>query len=58
MSDQKPTTVKEDLESHPELAPMLDVDSRGNVVCFGWVSPVYDFSMEDLSDQRKIERDR
>lgn len=36
-------SMKRDLEKHPELSPLIDVDSRGNVVCFGWVSPIYEF---------------
>ena len=44
------TTIKEDLELHPELSPMLDVEANGNVVCFGWVSPVYDVPQDVLDD--------
>lgn len=44
----KHTTIEEDLIKHPELIPCLDVDSRGNATCFGWVSPIYYFSKEDF----------
>ncbi len=47
-------TIKEDLELYPELSPMLDVDPNGNVVCFGWVSPVYDIPQEVLEDLENI----
>ena len=48
----KPTTIKEDLERHPELTPLLDVDANGNVVCFGWVSPIYEFPPKILEKFR------
>ena len=28
--------------------PLLDLDHNGNVVCFGWVSPIYEFHEEDI----------
>lgn len=53
MSDHpKPSTIREDLERHPELTPMLDVDSEGKIVCFGWASPIYDFPKSILEDLR------
>jgi hypothetical protein len=39
-----------DLIAHPELTPIVDIDSRGNVVCFGWVSPIYTFDKDFLED--------
>ena len=47
--------VAEDNESASTLAngpacPLLDLDSRGNVVCFGWVSPIYTFDLDILND--------
>ena len=30
--------------------PLLDLDAHGNVVCFGWVSPVYYFPSEGIDD--------
>ena len=49
----KPTTIKEDLERHPELTPLLDTDANGNVVCLGWVSPIYEFPKELLPPSLK-----
>ena len=46
----KQDTIAEDLKRHPGLAPILEVDSRGNVVCLGWVSPVYEFNKEFLDN--------
>ena len=43
-------TIREDLEIHPELSPMIDVDTNGNVVCLGWVSQVYDVPQDVLDD--------
>jgi len=28
--------------------PLLDLDAHNNVVCFGWVSPIYEFDLEDF----------
>ncbi len=39
-------TIKQDLEKHPELAPILDADRDGNIICIGWVSPI--FTWEDV----------
>ena len=39
-------SIKNDLELHPNLSPILDTDHDGNVVCLGWVSPI--FTWEDL----------
>lgn len=38
--------TRRDLEEHPELTPLLDVDKDGNVTCFGWKSPVYSWPEE------------
>lgn len=46
----KKDTIAEDLKNHPELIPLVDLDSRGNVVCFGWVSPIYTFDKDLLDD--------
>ncbi len=43
-------SLRKDLEEHPELSPMLDVNREGNVVAFGWLSPVYDYLPEEESD--------
>ena len=40
-------SVRVDLENHTELAPLLDVDKEGRVVCFGWVSPIYGYLREE-----------
>lgn len=48
----KPTSIKEDLERHPELTPLLEVDADGKVVCFGWVSPIYRLPQEILDKFR------
>lgn len=44
-----------DIATHPELTPLLEVDADGKVQCFGWVSPIYDFPksiLEELRDER------
>ena len=33
-------TIKQDLEKHPELSPILDSDKDGNIVCLGWITPI------------------
>jgi len=33
--------LKQELEQHPDLAPMMDVDEAGRVVCYGWTTPVH-----------------
>lgn len=38
-------SIKQDLERHPDLSPILDTDRNGNVVCIGWISPI--FTWED-----------
>jgi len=43
MSEQ---SIKDDLERCPNLSPILDEDERGNIVCIGWVSPI--FTWDDL----------
>lgn len=43
-------SLKLDLVDHPELTPMIDVDRDGNIVCFGWVSPVKDFNLEETNE--------
>ena len=43
-------TLRKELEDHPELSPLLDVAPDGRVECFGWVSPIYEFSKEDLEE--------
>jgi len=43
-------SIFDDLVNHPELVPCLEQDSRGNIVCFGWVSPVYYFDKSDLDE--------
>jgi hypothetical protein len=48
----KSTTIKEDLERHPELTPLIDMNAQGQVVCFGWVSPVYELPTEILEKFR------
>lgn len=49
----KPTkqdAIREDLERHSELTPIMETDTRGNIVCLGWVSPIYTFNKEFLED--------
>lgn len=52
MDNKSASTLANDLAQHPELCPWLDLDHNGNVVCFGWVSPIYEFHKEVLDDQR------
>lgn len=47
-------TTKQDLESHPELSPILDSDKDGNIVCIGWLSPIYDW--DDIQLYQNHER--
>lgn len=42
-------SIKQDLERHPDLSPILDTDRNGNVVCIGWISPI--FTWEDLGPE-------
>lgn len=37
------SSIKHDLENHPELSPILESDKDGNIVCLGWISPIYDW---------------
>jgi hypothetical protein len=37
--DQR-STLADDLFRHPDLVPLIGMDSRGLVECFGWVGPV------------------
>lgn len=50
MTVTKQDTIAEDLKRHPELTPILEVDSRGNVTCLGWTSPIYTFDKEFLDE--------
>jgi hypothetical protein len=45
------STIADDLAQHPELCPLLDLEGD-KVVCFGWVSPIYNFEPEDMLDDR------
>jgi hypothetical protein len=49
----KQDTIREELERHPELTPIMETDTRGNIVCLGWVSPIYTFNREFLEDMPK-----
>ena len=40
-------TTTQDLLNHPDIIPLLDLEGD-KVVCFGWVSPIYEFSPEDF----------
>ena len=44
------STLADDLVAHPDLIPLLDLEGD-KVVCFGWVSPIYEFDSEILNDQ-------
>ena len=46
-----PSTLAEDLILHPELTPLLELDQNQNLVCFGWVSPIYTFDKHILDDE-------
>ena len=46
-------TIAEDLIRSLDLIPLIDIDSRGAVVCFGWVSPVREFSLTDLEEPQQ-----
>ena len=48
MDNKSASTLANDLAQHPELCPLLDLDAHNNVVCFGWVSPIYEFALEDF----------
>jgi len=48
MDNESASTLADDLVAHPDLIPLLDLDHNGNVVCFGWVSPIYEFHEEDI----------
>ena len=45
-----PSTLADDLVAHPDLIPLLDLDHNQNVVCFGWVSPIYTFDKSILEE--------
>lgn len=49
----KQDTIRQDLERHPELTPIMDTDMDGNVICIGWISPIYTFSKEFLEELEK-----
>jgi len=51
----KQDTIREDLERHHELTPILETDTRGNIVCLGWVSLIYTFNPEFLDDKKEDE---
>jgi hypothetical protein len=51
MDKESASTTADDLSQHPELCPLLDLDHNGNVVCFGRVSPIYEFDSGVLDDQ-------
>ena len=51
MDNGSPSTLADDLVAHPDLIPLLHLAPDGNVVCFGWVSPIYEFDSEILNDQ-------
>ena len=51
MSTAKQDTIKADLENHPELSPILEIDSCGNVACLGWTSPIYTFDKDFLEKE-------
>ena len=36
-------SIKADLEKHPELSPILDTNAKGEVICLGWISPIFDY---------------
>jgi len=48
MDNESASTLADDLVAHPDLIPLLDLDAHNNVVCFGWVSPIYEFDLEDF----------
>jgi hypothetical protein len=48
MDNESASTLADDLVAHPDLIPLLDLDHNQNVVCFGWVSPVYTFDKSIL----------
>lgn len=50
MDNESASTLANDLAEHPGLIPLLDLEGD-KVVCFGWVSPIYEFDSEILNDQ-------
>lgn len=48
--EERQTTIAEELIRRPELVPLLDVNAKGEVECFGWVSPIYEFPKELMED--------
>jgi hypothetical protein len=55
MDNESASTLADDLAQHPELCPLLDLDHNGNVVCFGWVSPIYEFDKSIFEAPEKYE---
>jgi hypothetical protein len=50
MSQENQDVTRKDLEQHPELTPILETDSHGRVICIGWTSPIYTFSLESMEN--------
>jgi hypothetical protein len=48
MDNESASTLANDLSRHSELCPLLHLAPDGTVQCFGWVSPIYEFSPEDF----------
>jgi hypothetical protein len=46
------STIRQDLEEHPELSPILDISRAGEVVCLGWVTPIFTWP-----DTQELERE-
>lgn len=50
MSEQ---SIRHDLELHLELSPLLELNSCGEVECFGWGSPIYEFDEQVLKEEEE-----
>jgi hypothetical protein len=49
------STLADDLIAHPDLIPLLHLAPDGTVVCFGWVSPIYEFDKSIFEAPEKYE---
>lgn len=52
MDNESASTLADDLVEHSDLIPLLDLDFQSNVVCFGWVSPIYEFDKGILEEDQ------
>ena len=55
MDNESASTLADDLIAHPDLIPLLHLAPDGTVVCFGWVSPIYEFDKSIFEAPEKYE---